>query len=84
MILGSSETLGTRGNNLFSTLDLKWKIFKRSATIMTPDLYDFPTFSKTKNITTGLDNPSGIYPEYSIFGGSAIIEQLCSGRCSGK
>lgn len=59
MILGSSETLGTRGNNLFSTLDLKWKMFKRTATRMTPDLYDFPTFSKTKNITPGSNNSSG-------------------------
>jgi two-component system, chemotaxis family, CheB/CheR fusion protein len=48
MILGSSETLGTQ-SHLFTPLDLKWKIFKRAVTLLTPDLFDFPaTFSRTK------------------------------------
>jgi two-component system, chemotaxis family, CheB/CheR fusion protein len=58
MVLGSSETLGTRGTHLFSTLDLKWKLFKRTAVQMTPDLYDFPTFSKSKNPTSELNGPA--------------------------
>jgi two-component system CheB/CheR fusion protein len=48
MILGSSETLGTQ-SHLFTPLDLKWKIFKRTVTLLTPDLMDFPsTLSRTK------------------------------------
>ena len=48
MILGSSETLGNQGH-LFTPLDLKWKIFKRASSLLTPDLFDFPTiFSKPK------------------------------------
>ena len=62
MLLGSSETLGTQ-SHLFSSLDLKSKIFKRAVTLLTPDLFEFPTtFSRTKaasiereisSITTG-------------------------------
>lgn len=55
MILGSAETLGIQGNHLFSSLDLRWKLFKRTAAQMTTDLYDFPTsFSKSKNLNPGL------------------------------
>jgi two-component system CheB/CheR fusion protein len=52
MVLGSSESLGTQ-SHLFTPLDLKWKIFKRSGTLVTPDLLDFPTtFSKIRTINT--------------------------------
>lgn len=48
MVLGSSETLGTQGH-LFTPLDLKWKIFKRAVTLLSPDQFDFPnTFSRSK------------------------------------
>jgi two-component system CheB/CheR fusion protein len=48
MVLGTSETLGTQ-SHLFTPLDLKWKIFKRAATILAPDQFDFPaTFSRSK------------------------------------
>jgi two-component system CheB/CheR fusion protein len=48
MLLGSSETLGTQ-SHLFTSLDLKGKIFKRSSTLLIPDLFDFPgTLSRTK------------------------------------
>ncbi|MGC1389545.1 MAG: chemotaxis protein CheB [Bacteroidales bacterium] len=51
MILGTSETLGTQ-SHLFTPLDLKWKIFKRAVTLLTPDLFDFPaTFSRTKTVS---------------------------------
>jgi two-component system CheB/CheR fusion protein len=48
MILGTSETLGTQ-SHLFSPLDVKWKIFKRTNTLLAPDLLDFPaSYSRSK------------------------------------
>ncbi len=49
MILGSAETLGTQGH-LFTPVDSKLKIFKRSTTNLVPELVDFPSsFSRVKN-----------------------------------
>jgi two-component system CheB/CheR fusion protein len=42
MILGSSETLGIQ-SQLFTPVDSKLKIYKRSITAITPDLFDFPS-----------------------------------------
>ncbi len=48
MVLGSSETLGNQ-NNLFSSLDVKLKIFKRAVSTRGAELFDFPsTFSRNK------------------------------------
>ena len=50
MVLGSSETLGTQ-SHLFSPLDLKWKIFKKAVTLLSPDQFDFPaTFSRSRAV----------------------------------
>jgi two-component system CheB/CheR fusion protein len=50
MVLGSSESLGAQ-NHLFTSLDLKWKIFKRSANLVSPDLFELSSsFSRTKSI----------------------------------
>src|SRR5664279_1038476 len=48
MILGSSETLGTQ-SHLFTALDLKWKIFRRSLNLITPDLFEFPSSFRRSN-----------------------------------
>lgn len=49
MILGTAESLGIQ-NHLFSTIDMKLKIFKRAGTLLAPELYEFPdSFSKTKS-----------------------------------
>ncbi len=59
MILGTSETLGTQ-NHLFTSLDLKYKIFRRAVTLLTPDLMDFPTaFSRTKTSNIEKELASG-------------------------
>jgi len=60
MILGNSETLGTQ-SHLFTSLDLKGKIFKRASTFLTPDLLDFPASfsSRTKDIPFDEELPSG-------------------------
>ena len=48
MLLGSAETLGTQ-SHLFTPVDAKLKIFKRSVTTLIPELFDFPSsFSRTK------------------------------------
>jgi two-component system CheB/CheR fusion protein len=55
MLLGSSETLGTQ-SPLFTTIDSKLKIFKRSNTLLIPELFDFPSsFSRAKMSNT--ENP---------------------------
>jgi two-component system, chemotaxis family, CheB/CheR fusion protein len=52
MILGSAETLGTQ-SALFTTVDLKSKIFQRAVTTIVPELFDFPSsFSKVKSMGT--------------------------------
>lgn len=48
MLLGSSETIGTQVS-LFTTVDSKLKIYKRSLNDLIPELFDFPSsFSRTK------------------------------------
>ena len=48
MLLGSSETLGKQ-SHLFTPVDAKLKIYKRSVTTLRPELVDFPdSFSRTK------------------------------------
>ena len=50
MVLGSAETLGTQ-SALFTSVDSKLKIFKRSVTNITPELIDFPSsFSRGRQI----------------------------------
>ena len=52
MLLGSSESLGTQGP-LFTTIDSKLKIYKRSNTTIIPELFDFPSsFSRAKMSNT--------------------------------
>jgi len=48
MVLGSAETLGTQ-SHFFTPVDAKLKIYKRSVTSKTPELFDFPSsFSRSK------------------------------------
>jgi two-component system CheB/CheR fusion protein len=60
MILGSSETLGTQ-SHLFTSLDLKLKIFKRAITILAPEAVNFPvnTFPRIKTEIIEKEVPSG-------------------------
>jgi two-component system CheB/CheR fusion protein len=54
MLLGSSETLRTQ-SHLFTPVDDKLKIYKRSLTTLIPELFDFPaSFSRTK--PTNIEN----------------------------
>jgi two-component system CheB/CheR fusion protein len=48
LLLGSSETIGTQ-SHLFTTVDAKLKIYKRSGSTLIPELFDFPSsFSRSK------------------------------------
>jgi two-component system, chemotaxis family, CheB/CheR fusion protein len=77
IVLGSSETLGTQ-SHLFTSLDLKGKIFKRTATLLAPDLFDFPTtFSKTKTMKPENERTAG--PSQNI---QTLAEQLLLQRYS--
>ena len=52
MFLGNSESIGTMGH-LFSSVDSKHKIYRRSANVLKPDLYNFPSaFSRQKKEDT--------------------------------
>lgn len=52
MMLGTAETLGNTKEG-FEELDAKLKIFKRSATVLAPELINFPSsFSRTKIVTS--------------------------------
>jgi len=71
MLLGSSETLRTQ-SHLFTPVDAKLKIFKRSVTNLIPALFDFPaSFSRTK--TTNIENQ---IPAKSTLNIQTLAEQL--------
>jgi len=71
MILGSSETLGAQ-INLFSSLDVKLKIFKRAVSTQLPELFDFPsTYSRDRPYST-----EKIVPEKSTLNIQTLADQL--------
>ena len=51
MVLGSSETLGSQAP-LFTAIDSKLKLFKRSSTTLIPELFDFPSSFSRAKLTT--------------------------------
>jgi two-component system, chemotaxis family, CheB/CheR fusion protein len=58
MLLGSAETLGTQ-SRLFTPIDAKLKIYKRSVTSELPELLNFPSsFSHTKPASTEKETPA--------------------------
>ena len=58
MLLGSSESLGSQAP-LFTTIDSKLKIYKRSNTTLIPELFDFPSsFSRAKSINNETQMPA--------------------------
>jgi two-component system CheB/CheR fusion protein len=58
MLLGSAETLGTQGH-LFTPVDAKLKIFKRSGNNLIPELFDFPSsYSRNKQTIIEKQRPA--------------------------
>jgi two-component system CheB/CheR fusion protein len=71
MLLGSSETLGTQ-SHLFTPLDSKLKIYKRSLTDLLPELFDFPSsFSRTNQV-----NIENQVSAKSVFNIQTLADQL--------
>ncbi|MGB8490197.1 MAG: chemotaxis protein CheB, partial [Bacteroidales bacterium] len=71
MLLGSSETLGTQ-SHLFTPLDSKLRIYKRSLTAVLPESFEFPSsFSRTKPVS--LENPILSRPVLNI---QTLADQL--------
>jgi two-component system CheB/CheR fusion protein len=71
MLLGSSETLGTQ-NHLFTPVDSKLKIYRRSIPNLLPELFDFPSsFSSTKPV-----NIENQVPAKSVFNIQTLADQL--------
>jgi two-component system CheB/CheR fusion protein len=71
ILLGSAETLGTQ-SHLFTPVDAKLKIFKRSNATLVPESFDFPSsFSRTKPISIEKQTP-----DKSIVNIQALADQL--------
>ena len=71
MVLGTAEALGSQ-SHFFTSVDAKLKIFKRSGTSQTPELFDFPSsFSRGKTIPD--ENPM---PAKSPINIQAIADEL--------
>jgi two-component system CheB/CheR fusion protein len=71
MFLGSSETLGMQ-SHLFTTIDSKLKIYKRSANALKSELFDFPSsFSRPK-----FENPEREISAKSNLNIQALADQL--------
>ncbi len=71
MVLGSAETLGTQ-SHLFTSVDSKLKIYKRSLTSLVPDLFDFPSsFSRNKSVI-----PETAVPAKSVMNIQTLADQL--------
>jgi two-component system CheB/CheR fusion protein len=76
IILGNSETLGTQ-SHLFTAYDLKLKIFKRSATALLPELFDFPSsFSRTRPSSFGKETPAKSPQNIQILADQMLLEQF--------
>jgi two-component system CheB/CheR fusion protein len=64
MVLGSAETPGTQ-SHFFTSVDAKLKIYKRSITNQSPDLFYFPSsFSRSR--PTAIENPRPVITPISI------------------
>lgn len=71
MVLGSAETLGAQ-SHFFTPIDSKLKIYQRTITNQSPDLFDFPSsFSRTKQ--TYIEHHTPIKPPANI---QTLADQL--------
>ena len=76
MILGSSETLGTQ-NHLFTTVDSKMKIYKRSATALKSELFNFPSsFSRPQSGNIEKETPTKINLNIQTLADQLLLQQF--------
>jgi len=72
LVLGSAETPGTQGH-FFTPVDAKLKIYKRSVTSQTPELFDFPSsFSRTKPTIQFRKINTSIYKHFHATGSTGF------------
>jgi len=71
LVLGSAETLGSQ-SHFFTPIESKLKIYQRTITNQTPELFDFPSsFSRTKQ--THIEQQSPVKPSANI---QSLADQL--------
>ena len=76
MVLGSSESLGSQ-NKLFTPIDSKLKIFRRSLTSQDPTLYDFPaSFSRSKPISAENQTTVKMTPNIETLADQLLLQHL--------
>ena len=76
MLLGSAETLGSQ-SHLFTALDAKLKIYKRSATKQETELLDFPSsFSRTKSPDTEKQIPDKLSRNIQMLADQMLLENF--------
>jgi len=76
MILGSSESLGKQ-SNLFTPLDAKLRIFKRSNDVLSPELFDFPSsFSRSKMTNIEKQIPAILAPNIQMLADQLLLQHF--------
>lgn len=76
MVLGSAETLGTQ-SHFFAPVDSKLKIYKRSNTTQTPELFDFPSsFSRTTLVSTEKQLPTKSNPNIQALADQLLLQHF--------
>jgi two-component system, chemotaxis family, CheB/CheR fusion protein len=76
MILGSSESLGKQ-SNLFTPIDPKLRIFRRSKDVLSPELFDFPSsFSRTKMTNIEKLIPNSLAPNIQSLADQLLLQHF--------
>ena len=76
MILGSSESLGKQ-SNLFTPVDAKLRIFRRSNNALSPELFDFPSsFSRSKMINIEKQIPASLTPNIQMLADQLLLKNF--------
>jgi two-component system CheB/CheR fusion protein len=76
MLLGSSETLGTQ-SHLFTPVNSRLKIFKRSITTLLPELFDFPSsFSRNKPTSIEKQIPARSTPNIQTLADQMLLQHF--------
>jgi len=76
LVLGSAETLGTQ-SHFFTPVDAKLKIYKRSVTSRTPELFDFPSsFSRSKPTNVEQQIPAKPAPNIQMLTDQMLLQHF--------
>jgi len=76
MILGSSESLGKQ-SNLFTPVDAKLRIFRRTDNVLSPELFDFPSsFSRTKMTNIEKQIPNTLAPNIQMLADQLLLQHF--------